>query len=544
MNGNQAIAKILKLEGVEWISCFPSNPLIEAVANEGIRLDMFRTERGAIMAADGYSRTSGRKKFGITITQGGTGAENAMGGIAQAYADNIPILLLPGGSPLASRNVRPSFLVSDVYSPISKHAEPIMASSQVGAVLRRAFHGMRNGNGGPMTVETPGDIGGAEVPDSVIENYKPAKRTIVSPSLSDVKDAVKIFLAAKNPVIWVGGGVLFGDACAELKELAELTGVPVYTTMQGKSAFPEDHALSLGAGSGATTLPASAWLKESDVLLGLGTSLTKTNYGQAIPPGKTIIHNTENIDEINKDEFVEVGLPGDVKVTIQMLLDEVKAAIGEGGRSTNAAARIAELRTKWMADWTPLLTSDENPLNHYRVIGEIDKNLDKANSVVTHDAGTPRDTIIPFYHATTPGGYVGWGKTTHLGFGIPLMIGAKIAHPDKFCLNFMGDAAFGHSSIDIEVSVRIGAPITTVVLNNAGMATYPSGYEAAQERFGVTNMGGKYADMAESMGATGLVVKTPDEMGPALIEAQKLNADGKTVLIDVNAGFESKRSRF
>ncbi|HJO83923.1 MAG TPA: thiamine pyrophosphate-dependent enzyme, partial [SAR202 cluster bacterium] len=417
-------------------------------------------------------------------------------------------------------------------------------SGQIGAVLRRAFHGMRNGSGGPMTVETPGDIAGAEVPDSVIENYKPAKRTIVSPSLSDVKDAVKIFLAAKNPVIWVGGGVIFGGACAELKELAELTGVPVYTTMQGKSAFPEDHELSLGAGSGATTLPASTWLRESDVLLGLGTSLTKTNYGQAIPPGKTIIHNTENIDEINKDESVEVGLPGDVKVTIQMLLDEVKAAIGEGGRTTDAAARIAELRTKWMADWTPLLTSDENPLNHYRVIHEIDTNLDKANSVVTHDAGTPRDTIIPFYHATKPGGYVGWGKTTHLGFGIPLMIGTKIANPDKFCLNFMGDAAFGHSSIDIEVSARIGAPITTVVLNNAGMATYPSGYEAAQERFGVTNMTGNYADMAEAMGATGLIVKTPDEMGPALVEAQKLNADGKTVLIDVNAGFESKRSRF
>ena len=156
----------------------------------------------------------------------------------------------------------------------------------------------------------------------------------------------------------------------------------------------------------------------------------------------------------------------------------------------------------------------------------------------------PRHSIVPFYTATTPHSYIGWGKTTHLGFGIPLMIGAKLAHPDKFCLNMMGDGTFGMSGLDIETSARAGIPITTVILNNGGMATYPGGFPVARERYGVSNMQGNYAQIAEGMGAVGLIVKKPGEMRPALQEAQQLNADGKTVLIDVHTSMESKKSRF
>ena len=338
--------------------------------------------------------------------------------------------------------------------------------------------------------------------------------------------------------------MLLGGATGELRELAELTQTPVYTTMQGKSAFPEDHPLSLGAGSGSTTLPAFTWLRDSDVLFALGTSLSHTSYGQPIPPGKVIIHNTDNIEDINKQESVDVALPGDVKATLEMVLDEVKAAVGEDGRQTSAAADIAEVRRRWMSEWDGLLSSDSEPVSTYRVIGEIERNLDKSRSVVTHDAGAPRDSIVPFYTATTPHGYIGWGKTTHLGFGIPLMIGAKIAFPDRFCLNLMGDGAFGMSGLDIETAVRADAPITTVVLNNGGMATYPGGYPTARELYGVTEMGGDYARIAEGMGAVGITVTRPGEMGPALHDAQRHNAEGRTVLIDVHSDFEPRKSKF
>src|SRR5918999_4620323 len=409
--------------------------------------------------------------------------------------------------------------------------------------MRRAFHRLRNGRPGPVIVEIPSDVATQELSGSG-PHYQSPKRFPQTPSVSDVKDAVRLLLSAKKPLIWSGMGTLMAEASAELQELAELTEIPVYCTMPGKSGFDERHPLALGSGSSSTGLHARQWIQESDVLLALGSSLTRTSYGQPIPDGKVIIHNTESLEDIDKDYTVEVGLPGDAKLTAQMLIDEVKAQLGPNGRKgqTHVAAEIAEIKQKWLSEWTALLHSDEVPINTYRVIGELERTLDKENSIVTHDAGAPRDTIMPFYTATVPHSYIGWGKTTHLGYGIPLMIGTKLAKPDKFCLNFMGDGAFGMSGLDIETSVRAGAPITTIVLNNGGMATYPGGYPTASELFGVTHMNGDYAKVAEGLGAVGITVIQPSEVALALKKAQQLNADGKTVLIDIHTNLEPRRS--
>ncbi|MGQ4806695.1 Acetolactate synthase isozyme 3 large subunit [Candidatus Entotheonellaceae bacterium PAL068K] len=545
MNVTEAIARILKTEGVEWIACFPSNNLIEAAAQEGIRTIMFRQERGAIMAADGYSRMQNRNKFGVIITQGGPGAENCGGGIAQAFSDNVPILLLQGGPALAQHSVRPNFSPVRTFESISRYGEVITQPEQVANVMRRAFHALRNGRPGPVIVEVPADVGAQEGPEAGLD-YHPPKRALMSPAASDVKDAVRLLLHAKKPVIWSGMGVLFAEASEELRAFAELTEIPVYCTMPGKSSFDERHPLALGAGSSATTLPAWTWLQESDVLFAVGSSLTRTSYGQPIPGGKVMIHNVESMEDVNKDFSIDVGLPGDAKLTLQAMIEEVKAQAGDHGRKgqTNVVAKIAEIREKWLSEWRPLLHSDEVPINTYRVIGELNRTLDKENSIVTHDAGAPRDTIMPFYRATTPHSYVGWGKTTHLGYGIPLMIGAKMAKPDKFCLNLMGDGAFGMSGLDLETSVRAAAPITTIVLNNGGMATYPGGYPTARERYGATQMTGDYAKIAEGMGAVGITVTQPSEVASTLEQAKKLNAEGRTVLIDIHSNMEARRSRF
>ena len=545
MDVNAAVARILKTEQVEWVSCFPSNELIESVAKEGIRTLMFRQERGAIMAADGYSRLNQRKKFGVVITQGGPGAENSMGGIAQAFGDNIPILYMAGGPSLDQYAVRPNFSPARTYQTVSRHAEVMNDPSQVASTMRRAFHALRNGRPGPIVIEIPADVAGQEVPESALD-YQPPKRAIQCPSAGDVSEAVDLLLNARKPVIWSGMGVLLGGATEELRELAELTDIPVYCSMPGKSSFNERHPLALGAGSAATSLPARRWLQESDVLFAVGSSLTRTGYGQPIPDGKVIIHNVDSIEDINKDYTVDVGLPGDAGATLSAMLAEVKSRLGENGRKgqSGVAAEIASLRQEWLAQWTPLLNSDEVPINTYRVIGELERNLDHDSSVVTHDAGAPRDTIMPFYTATTPHSYIGWGKTTHLGYGIPLMIGAKLAKPERFCLNFMGDGAFGMSGLDIETSVRAGAPITTVVLNNAGMATYPGGYPTANELFGTTRMTGDYAKIAEGLGAVGITVTQPSELADAIGQAQRLNAEGKTALIDIHSNLEGRRSTF
>lgn len=544
MNGIELIADILRAEGVEWIACYPSNPLIEAAARVGIRPIAFRHERGAVMAADGFSRTSDRARFGVVAVQSQAGAENALGGIAQAYADNIPILVLPGGVALDRIAVRPNYSAARTYGPVVKRVEAVYRADQVSTIMRRAFSALRNGPGGPVVVELTADVCAEEVPEPARAWHSP-KASLQVPAAAEIDAAATALLAAKRPLLWAGAGVLHSRATAELRELAELAGVPVFCTMPGKSAFDERHPLALGAGSGATTGHGHHFLETCDLVLALGSSLTRSPYGQRVRAGITIVHNTNNPEELNKDEDVDIGLVGDTRLTLALLIEAVRDRLGGRPREHDAVvAEIAAKKAEWLAQWRPLLDTDQEPLGTYRVIRAIDETLDRENSIVTHDAGAPRDSIIPFYTATTPHSYVGWGKTTHLGFGIPLMIGVKLAHPQRFCLNLMGDGAFGMSGTDLETSARAGVPITTVLLNNGGMATYPGGFPTARQRYGVSNMYGDYAAIAEGMGATGITVREAAELAPALERAQRLNADGTTVLIDVHSDMEGRRSRW
>jgi thiamine pyrophosphate-dependent acetolactate synthase large subunit-like protein len=541
MNGFEYIARILKDEGIEWMSCFPSNPLIEAVAKEGIRPIAFRHERGAVMAADGYSRLSDRSRFGVVAMQSQAGAENAMGGLAQANADNIPILVLPEGNPLALVNVRPNFFATKSWETVCKSAEFIGQVEQTGNIMRRAFHGLRNGRPGPVVVEMPADVC-EEALDPSAMNYTSPSYSLHQPSSADINEAVSLLVNAKNPLIWAGAGVMFAGATQALLALAELLDIPVYTSMPGKSAFDERHPLSVGCGGLTVTRAGRQWLDDCDVLFAIGTSLTQTFYGQSIPDGKCVIHGVLNPGEINKDTAATVGLVGDAKLTLEQLLDETRGRIGEHGRTTGVRERVAAVKDEWLGKWNPYLVDDGDVISPYRIIHELNETLDLENSIVTHDAGAPRDQIVPFFTATVPHSYIGWGKTTHLGFSIPLMIGAKLAKPDKFCLNLMGDAAFGMSGLDIETSARAGVPITTIVMNNGGMATYPGGFPTAREKFGVSRMQGDYAALADAMGAVGITVKKTGEIVPALKKAQQLNTDGKTVLLDMHTRHEDSRA--
>ena len=376
MNGTEFIAKILQAEGIENLTCFPSNPLIEAAAKEGIRTIAFRHERGAVMAADGYSRTSQRKQFGVALVQSQAGAENAMGGIAQAYADNIPILVLPGGISLNQIGVKPNFSASQKYQGWVKQVESVLSPYEVGNVMRRAFNALRNGRPGPVVVEMTSDVCSLEIPKDFENYHSPSSAQVIS-SQNDTRDAVKYLMKAKKPLIWAGGGVLMSGATKELKKLVEVTGIPVFCTMPGKSAFDERHPLSLGAGCGTTTLAAHNWLKNSDVVLVLGSSLTRTPYGQALSSEKTLLHNTIDSEDLNKDEAATVGLVGDTKLTILALLEEFKEQgfKKNNGEVTQIKKEINALKKKWMQDWNPILNSSEIPLNYYRIINEIYKNI-------------------------------------------------------------------------------------------------------------------------------------------------------------------------
>ena len=534
MDGFDLIARCLKAEGVSWMACFPANSLIESAARVGIRPIVFRQERGGINAADGYARQMAGRQVGVFASQSGPGVENSFGAIAQAWGDAVPLLFLPGGAGVGSYDISPNFSAVRNYANVSKLAISIDQVGQTQREMRRAFHALYHGRPGPVVVEMHGDVLSQQVPDTT-PNYVPARTMKSVPARHDIKDAVEALIQAKNPVIWAGQGVLYADATQELMEFAELAQIPVITTMQGKSAFPDDHALALGSANRTAPKMVYKYLGAADTIFCIGSGLTRTSFGLTIPAGKRIIQSTISAEDINKDYDIEIGLIGDAKLTMLACIDELKAQIGDNGRETNIdlVADIAKTKSEWLAEWHPLLKSDEVPINPYRVIDEINAVIDHENSVVTHDAGNPRDQIMPFYKATKPHGYIGWGKTTHLGYGIPLAIGAKLAAPEKFCMNFMGDLAFGHTGMEIETAVRAEIPITTVIINNKTMGGYDTKMPTAMKEFGAGNQGGDYADMAKAMGATGIKVENPAALTSALTTAQRENAEGNVCVIEV-----------
>ena len=545
MNGFDLVAYCLKQEGVEWMACFPANPLIEAAAKVDIRPIVFRQERGGINAADGFARQTSGRQFGVFAAQDGPGVENSFGGIAQAWGEGVPLLFLPQGAGMRNYDVAPNFSAVRNFEKVTKLAISIDSANQITREMRRACHAIRQGRPGPALVEMQRDVLHREVSDDLFQ-YTASQPMRYAPSVGDIKDAVAQLLNAENPVIWAGQGVLYAEAWDELKTLAELTQIPVITTMQAKSAFPDDHPLALGSANRTAPKAVYQWLGQADTVFAIGSALTRTAFGLEIPPGKFMIQSTISAEDINKDYEIHLGLVGDARLTLQMMIEEVKAVLGESGRETytQLVQAIQQCKTEWLEEWLPLLKSDEAPISPYRVIHEINQAVDHENTVLTHDAGNPRDQIMPFYKAVKPHGYIGWGKTTHLGYGIPLMMGAKLARPDKFCMNFMGDLAFGHTGTEIETAVRAEIPITSLVINNRTMGGYDDKMPTAMAKYGAGNQGGDYAGMAKAMGALGLHVEKPGDISMAIQQAKVANEEGKVVVIEVATVQEKRFSQY
>ena len=538
------IAEILKREGVEFLSCYPTNPLIEAAASAGIRPIVCRQERVGVGIADGFSRVTNGRRIGVFTMQAGPGAENAFSGVATAYSDSVPVLCLPVGHPRGSSQVFHFFRSAQAYAPISKWVEEITVTDQVPEILRRAFTYLKLGRPGPVMVEIPGDIAVEEFSGAL--NYKPVKRTTSGANARDVAEAAKILLQAKTPMIIAGQGVLYAEATDELIELAELAQLPVSTPLEGKSAFPEHHALSLGTGSGVMPRTVHTFLQKADVILAIGTSLTKHNITAAtIPPGKVIIHATNDERDINKQYASDYPILGDAKLVLRQFVEAAKDILGGKKRDPEGAvaAEIKKVKEEWLKEWMPKLTSNEKPLTPYRVMWEFMNLFDRKDVIVTHDSGSPRNQLVPFYQAPTPRSYLGWGKSHALGGGLGLIMGAKLAAPDKFCVNFMGDAAFGMTGLDFETAVRNNIPTLTIVLNNNFMAAETHSMQASHERYGTMNILGNYADLAKSLGGWSERIEEPGQIVPALQRARKVTDDGKAALLEFVTSREIDYSR-
>jgi acetolactate synthase I/II/III large subunit len=526
-----AIAEVLRREGAEYLFVYPTTALIESATRAGLRPMLCRQERVGVHIADGYARTSNGAKPTVFAMQYGPGAENAFSGIATAYSDSTPMLVLPLGHARERAQVFPLFNSTRSYADVTKSVESIAMPEHTGAVLRRAFSRLRMGRPGPVLVEIPEDVASSDFDEASL-SYSPVRTTQTGPDPRDLEAAARVLVDAKRPVIVGGQGVMYAGATAELRTLAELLQAPVMTTMEGKGAFPENHALALGTGAGVMTGPVRHFLMNADTVFGVGTSFTRHGMVTTIPAGKVMIHATNDERDLNKSYVTDYPVLGDAKLILSQMVEVCRELIRGKQRDVSTAGEIKQTRERWLSEWQAKLTSDESPITPYRVLNDFMKVTDPARTIVTHDSGSPRDQIIPFYVTTEPRGYIGWGKSHALGTGLGLIIGAKAAAPDKFCVNFMGDAAFGMTGLDFETSVRLGLPVTTVVLNNSTMAIETDHLVASHEKFRTRDIGGSYAELGKALGGHSERVTDPAEVGPAFKRAQQANADGHAMLLE------------
>ena len=537
-----AIARILKIEGAEFLSAYPTTPVIEAAARAEIRPVLCRQERVGVGIADGYARVTNGKKLAAFCMQYGPGAENAFPGVATAYSDSTPMLLLPLGHPRDRAQVFPLFSSARTFASVTKGVETITQGSQVGEVMRRAISLMRMGRPGPTMVEIPADVVNEEAPDALVDAYRPVKTTSAGANVRDVEAAARVLRDARRPVIHAGQGVLYAEASEELRELAELLQAPVMATLEGKSAFPEDHPLALGTGWPSVTGHTLHYLREADVVLGIGCSFTRHGRAASIPAGKTIIHATNDERDLNKSYVADHPLLGDARLVLRQLVEAVEGLGGRPAGREGVRAEIERVRAAWLAEWAPILGSAEVPMTPYRVMAEFMRAVDPREAIVTHDSGSPRDQLLPFYRAVSPRGYLGWGKSHALGTGLGLIIGAKLAAPDKLCVNFMGDAAFGMTGLDFETAVRCGVPILTVVLNNSAMAIEIPHLVVSHDKYGTRDIGGRYADLGRAMGGWSERVERPEDIAGAFARARKATEGGQAALLEFITSQETRFS--
>ena len=533
MNVVDAIAQTLKKEGVEFIIGYPVNPLFEAAAKVDIRTIIVRQERNGLHMADAVSRLSSGNRIGVFAMQNGPGAENAYGGVAQAYSESSPILVLPSGFPRRLMHYYPNFNSSVNYKNITKWCEPLTMGRAIPEVMRRAFSQVRNGRPGPVLIEIPGDVYWEDVPETW--EHIPPRKVRTAPDPEAVREAAEVLAVAERPVIYAGQGVHNAQAWAELKELAETWNIPVTTSLEGKSAFPENHPLSLGSGGRSNPKAVRQFLDQANVIFGLGCSFAFTAFGVAMPRGKTMIHATLDPMDFNKDVPAQYGLIGDARLTLLALLEALKNQDRSkaDARQRKAEEEISEVKKGWLAEWMPKLTSDENPINPYRVIWDLMHTVDRENTIITHDAGSPRDQMSPFWESTQPLSYIGWGKTTQLGSGLGLAMGAKLLHPEKLCVNVWGDAAIGMTGMDFETAVRERLPILSIVMNNFAMAIEIPIMPVSTEKYRSTDISGNYSEMAKAFGGYGERVSDPADIIPAIKRGIEATENGQPAMLEM-----------
>ncbi|GGN88437.1 thiamine pyrophosphate-binding protein [Haloarcula pellucida] len=481
LNGSEIIAEYLEREGVEYIVGIPghgSTLLIDAFNDASVDVVQPRHEQGATHLADGYARASGDPL--VVFTSIGPGATNTVTGVATAFVDSIPMVVLTGGPQTHEygqgilqeiERKHPGDFPS-VMEPITKETFQVHAVEHLPRTLRRAFQEAVTGRPAPVHIEIPMDVQAAEadvdIPDPAQSRaqYRPAGDPRA------VSEAAELLVNAERPVVVPGGGAMLAEAWDEVQALAEYVQAPVSPTFQGKGIVPEDHDLFVGYAGAWGTTAGNELCSSADVILALGvrfsdlhTSSFDPGVSFEIPPTK-LIHVDVDTHEIGKNYPVEVGVQGDAKVVARQIRDEIEERIDPVGTAENEY--YEEVQRRW-AEWADRIedrhTEDSVPLSMARVLGAL-RNVLERDAIVTSGAGHPQDITNPEFPVYEPRSNISAGGFSTMGFSLPASMGAKLAAPDRQVVSIQGDGSFLHCNQELIAAVQEDIDVNVLVLNN------------------------------------------------------------------------------
>lgn len=535
--GSQILLECLMLEGVDTVFGYPGGTVIniyDDLLDYPIRHILTRHEQAAVHAADGYARATG--KVGVVIATSGPGATNTVTGIATAYMDSVPMVVITGQvpTPLIGNDAFQEADIVGITRPITKHNYLVKDIKDLARILKQAFYIARTGRPGPVLVDLPKDIQLASTrfayPDSVsLRGYKPT----YSGNVRQVEKAVRMILAARKPVVYVGGGVTASEASSELMDFVQQIQAPVVTTLMGMSAFPRRHPLALGMLGMHGTYSANMAVTNSDLLIAVGARFDDRVTGKvaSFAPHAKIIHIDIDPTSIKKNVRVDLPIVGQVKDVLVKINKELQA-------HAETTAELPGMTVPWreeIGEWTrthPVTYKNSETVIKPQYVIEKIRELTDDDAIIVTEVGQHQMWTAQFFQFSQPRTFLTSGGLGTMGFGLPAALGAQVACPDRQVIDVSGDGSFQMNSQELATLVQYQLPVKIAILNNNYLGMVRQWQELFfRRRYSQTPMELPidFVKLAEAYGATGLTAARPEEVegvirkalqtpGPVLME--------------------------
>ena len=555
LTGSKILLECLAREGVDTVFGYPGGTVINIyndLMDSKIKHVLTRHEQAAVHAADGYARASG--KVGVAIATSGPGATNTITGIATAYMDSIPMVVISGQvpTPLIGNDAFQEADIMGITRPVTKHNYLVRDVKELPKIIKQAFYIARTGRPGPVVVDLPKDVQIDETifeyPEKVeLRGYKPT----YSGNLRMIKKAASMMLEAKKPVLYVGGGATLTDAHKELLELAETIQAPVTTTLMGMASFPTTHPLSLGMLGMHGTYYANMAVTNSDLLIALGARFDDRVTGKiaTFAPNAKIIHVDVDPTSIKKNVRVDLPIVGDLRDVLKKLLKQ----LGENGDDVKALAGSMQPWHEEIAEWRekhPMAYKASKSVIKPQYVIEKLRELSNDDAIVTTEVGQHQMWAAQFFDFIQPRTFLSSGGLGTMGYGLPAALGAQVAFPKRQVIDISGDGSFQMNSQELATLVQYRLPVKIVILNNNFLGMVRQWQQLFfDKRYSQTCMELPidFVKLAEAYGATGLRTSKVEEVedvikkafetdGPVIMEFKVAREENVLPMVPAGAG--------